>query len=120
MKQIAAALLCIFFLLLAIIGALLPVIPTVPFLLAALFFAAKVPFLQRHLLNNSKFKRFRQLLADERGKPSPIFSGISIILLWVSLTITGVMIKNLLLRIFLLMIALAVTRYLLAGCCKNK
>ena len=98
----------------------MPVIPTVPFLLAALFFAAKVPFLQRHLLNNSKFKRFRQLLADERGKPSPIFSGISIILLWVSLTITGIMIKNLLLRIFLLIIALAVTWYLLAGFRKNR
>lgn len=59
MKRIKCLFLGVVFLILGIIGLMIPVIPQVPFLIASLlFFAGCIPGLRRWLVNTKFFKKY--------------------------------------------------------------
>ncbi len=84
MKRFLFRILAILFTFLGIIGAVLPVMPTVPFLLAALYFAADEPGIRKFINSN---KLLKQYLECYQGKRPVLLSEIIITLcaLWLSL-----------------------------------
>ena len=113
MKRFFYRILSILCIILGIVGALLPVMPTVPFLLAALYFAADEPAIQDFINSNKYLKKY---LDRYQGKqPFPIFEKITVICgLWCSLSISGFLLRNKIhWQIVLAVIGLAVTIHIL-------
>jgi uncharacterized membrane protein YbaN (DUF454 family) len=113
MKKILLTFLTCLFLLLAFIGTLLPVMPTVPFLLAALFFAGKSPDLQNKLMRYSFIRKFIALYKTSDGV-SRRFKYFSVILLWLSLGFSALLSGSNRIRIILLLVGIAVSWHLLS------
>ena len=66
MKRILFPILGTFFLVLGLIGLLLPVIPQVPFLIAALlFYAGCIPGLHRWLVSTKAYQKYLQPHAEK-------------------------------------------------------
>lgn len=102
------AVICI---ILGFIGAFLPVMPTVPFLLAALILAADSPRLKKFLDQNPLCRRY---LAGYRGKrPLPWYIKYgSIAGLWLSLGVSFYLTESTNLRILIIVIGIALSSYL--------
>lgn len=84
MKRFLFRILAILFTFLGIIGAVLPVMPTVPFLLAALYFAADEPGIRKFIYSNKLLKHY---LECYQGKRPFLLSEkiITLCALWLSL-----------------------------------
>lgn len=102
------AVICI---ILGFIGAFLPVMPTVPFLLAALVLAADSPRLQNFLNHNPLCKRYLEGYRGKRPLPWYLKYG-SIAGLWLSLGISFFLTGNMYLKITILTVGVAVSCYL--------
>ena len=84
------AILCI---IAAIIGALLPVIPTVPFLLAALYFAANEPDIKNFIRKNKLFKRCLDKYRSSQGMSTTAKLTV-IVCIWLSITFSGIVLQS--------------------------
>ena len=113
MKRFFYRLLAILCIILGIIGAVLPVMPTVPFLLAALYFAADEPGIQKFINSNKYLKKY---LERYQGKqPFPLYERIAVICgLWISLSISGYFLQGRLhWQIILAIIGIAVSIHII-------
>ena len=104
------AVICI---ILGLIGAFLPVMPTVPFLLAALGLASDSPRLKKFLDNNPVCKYYLENFRNKRPLTQYI-KYFSLTGLWLSAVISFFLIGNVCLKIVIVIIAVTVT-YLLAA-----
>ena len=93
MKRFFYRILAIFFIILGIIGAFLPVMPTVPFLLAALYFAADEPGIKNFINSNRLLKKY---LDFYQGKGSvPLYEKVAVLsALWISLGFSCYILNN--------------------------
>ncbi|MBE6367969.1 MAG: DUF454 domain-containing protein [Lentisphaerae bacterium] len=112
MKQLIYRILAIFFIILGIIGIFLPVMPTVPFLLAALYFAADSPRLQYFLHHNILLKNYVECC---QGKHviSKTQCRIALVLLWLSLIVSAILVQIWYCHLILLTVGLLVSWHLL-------
>ena len=100
---------------LGIIGILLPVLPTTPFLLlAALCYAKSSSRLYNWLLNNRWFGKYITNLRE--GKGIPLSVKITVItLLWVTIGFSAIFVVHIVLvRIILILIAVGVSAHILS------
>lgn len=94
---------------LAILGIFLPLLPTTPFLLlASACFVRGSERMHRWLRNHSLFGEYLRNFEDKRALPLRA-KVITLVLLWVSMSYSISIVKPLLLRIMLLVIAIGVT-----------
>lgn len=112
MKKFLYPFFSLIFLALGIIGILLPVLPTVPFLLAALHFAAGTPVLQKHLLKIPAISYAAAIRAGHK-KISRKIKYRAVLWLYLSLTLTGVICRDWRLWILLLIVGIAVSWHLI-------
>ena len=104
----------------AFIGALLPVMPTVPFLLAALYFAANDPEIKEFIHNNRFLKKYLDYCQTSRGI-SPAVTLLALGCMWISLTVSAVLLKSTFWRTILLLTGIAGSAcVILLYCKKNK
>ena len=108
---IAAGILCS---ILGFVGIFVPVLPTTPFLLlAAACFVRSSEKLYNRLLNNRLFGNYIRNYIEGRGLPLNI-KIITITLLWVTISISIIFgVQNLIIRIILFIIALAVSFHII-------
>ena len=111
MKALIYHILAVFFIILGIIGIFLPVMPTVPFLLAALYFAADSPAIKNFMQNNKLLKHYLAVCRGEYKMSRGQFHG-SLILLWGSLVISGLAFPIWYCRLLLLAVGLGVSYHL--------
>ena len=104
----------------AFTGAVLPVMPTVPFLLAALYFAANDPEIKNFIHNNRFLKKYLDYCQTSRGiRPAATLWAIGC--MWASLAVSAVLLKSSLWRIILLLTGIAGSAcVILLYCKKNK
>ncbi|MBR7143912.1 MAG: YbaN family protein [Lentisphaeria bacterium] len=87
MKRLTYRILAIVCIVLGIIGALLPIMPTVPFLLAALYFAADEPQIQSFINSNGLLKKY--LASCQGTHPLKLYEKVFILCgLWFSMVIS--------------------------------
>ncbi len=103
-----------FFLGLGIIGIVIPLLPTTPFLLlAAACYARSSKRFYNWLLNNKLFGSYIRNYQEGKGIPLKV-KRLSILFLWLTIGITTYFFVNLLLvRIILIIIAIGVTIHIL-------
>jgi uncharacterized protein len=108
---IALGLLSVF---LGVLGIILPLLPTTPFLLLAAFFFARSSDRFLHwLLTNRWFGKYIRNYREGRGIPARE-KAISLILLWLTISTSAFyFIENMWIRLLLFAIAAAVTTHLL-------
>lgn len=95
------------------IGIFMPVLPTTPFvLIAAACFANSSPQLYEKLYKNRYFGEFLKNYKDGKGIKKTI-KVKALLFLWLSLTVSATIIKNLHLTIFLAIVGIAVTTHIL-------
>jgi uncharacterized membrane protein YbaN (DUF454 family) len=96
------------------IGILLPIVPTTPFLLlAAACYARGSKRIHRWMLRNRVFGAFIRNYVERKGI-TPRQKAVTLVFLWVMMTFTIFnMIENIVLRLFLFIIALAVSVHIL-------
>jgi uncharacterized membrane protein YbaN (DUF454 family) len=100
---------------LGILGILLPLLPTTPFLLlAAACYARSSKRFYHWLLSNRWFGKYIKNYQEKRGIPSRVkFSTISV--LWITIALSAIFAtENLLVRMVLLVVALGVTIHILS------
>ncbi len=112
MKKFFYTVLAFLFLLLGVIGIALPIMPTVPFFLAALYFAAASPILKKHLLNNRIFRYYINIYHNPQGISTRTFY-LSLAGLYFSLIISGICFRYWWAWLILLTVAVAITWHLL-------
>jgi uncharacterized membrane protein YbaN (DUF454 family) len=112
MKKFIYPVLSIIFLLLGFIGAFLPVLPTVPFLLASLHFGGKTPLLKRFLL---KFPpvRYADSIRSGRQKLPRHLKYTALTSLWLTLLLSTLICGNLWIALLLFIVGLAVSWHLI-------
>lgn len=104
-------LLCVFF---GICGIFLPLLPTTPFLLLAAFlFAKSSPRFYRWLTGNEYLNSYLLSYRYGLGVPVPVIRR-SLLLLWVTLLLSGLLWDNLYYRLLLLAVGIAVSIHLLS------
>ena len=109
MKRFFYRILAILCIILGIIGAVLPVMPTVPFLLAALYFAADDPAIQKFINSNKYLKKYLERYQNE--KTLPLYGKIAIITgLSLPLLIAGFFIKE---KVYYLIVLIAASATIL-------
>ena len=113
MKKFFYTVLAFLFLLLGVIGIALPIMPTVPFFLAALYFAAASPALKKHLLNNRIFRCYISIYRDPQGisKRTLYFSLAGT---YLSLISSGILFRRWWAWLILLTVGTVLTRHLLS------
>jgi len=97
-----------------VIGIVVPLLPTTPFLLlTSLCYAKSSKRFHTWLLNNKTFGTYIRNYHEGKGLPMKI--KISVIsLLWITITISSIIaVQNMILRILLFIIALAVTYHII-------
>jgi len=101
-------------LILGIIGIALPILPTTPFLLlASIAFAKSSKKFHRWLINNKILGSYIRNYKEGRGMPLKI-KVITLILLWVTISISVLLLKDLLwVQILLFCIATAVSIHII-------
>jgi uncharacterized protein len=99
---------------LGVLGIILPLLPTTPFLLLAAFFFARSSDRFLHwLLTNRWFGKYIRNYREGRGIPARE-KAISLILLWLTISTSAFyFIENMWIRLLLFAIAAAVTTHLL-------
>lgn len=97
----------------ALLGIVLPLLPTTPFLLlaAACFYKSSSRF-YRWLFSNSYFGNYLQDYKEKKGVPVKVKLG-ALLFLWTSLFVSVYLIPILWLRLLLMAIGIAVTLHLL-------
>ena len=102
------------FLVLAVIGVILPLVPTTPFLLlAAACYARGSKKFYNWLINNKWLGEYIKNYQEGRGIPLNI-KIITITVLWITITFSAILIvTNYLLQIILIIIAIGVTLHIL-------
>ena len=103
-----------FFISLAIAGAIIPLVPTTPFLLvaAACFFRSS-PRFYKWLLNNKLFGKYIRDYKENKGVPVNV-KLVALIFLWTSILVSAfILVPILWLQILLAGIAIAVTIHIL-------
>ena len=111
MKAVIYHILAVFFIILGIIGIFLPVMPTVPFLLAALYLAADSPAIKNFMQNNRLLKHYLEVCRGDYKMSRVQFLG-ALILLWGSLIISGLTIPIWYCRLILLAAGIGVSYHL--------
>lgn len=103
-----------FFLIIGIIGIIIPILPTTPFLLlAAACYAKGSKKFYNWLINNKWFGEYIKNYRERRGIPLSV-KIISITILWITIAFSiFIFVSNLLIQIILIVIALGVTIHLL-------
>lgn len=105
-----AGILCV---ILAIIGIVIPVLPTTPFLLLAAFlFYRSSKKLHERLLNSKVLGEYIHNYTEYRAikRKAKI---LTIILLWITLGISIIAVNNIYIRIFLLLVGISVSIHIL-------
>lgn len=105
-----AGILCV---ILAIIGIVIPVLPTTPFLLLAAFlFYRSSEKLHERLLNSKVLGEYIHNYTEYRAikRKAKI---LTIILLWITLGISIIAVNNIYIRIFLLLVGISVSIHIL-------
>ena len=98
-----------FFLVLGLIGIVLPILPTTPFLLlAASCYARSSRKFYTWLMNNRVFGQYIRNYREGKGIPLKV-KILSISILWVAIVISIFLIDNFLVRTILILIAVGVT-----------
>lgn len=107
-------LVCAGFLLLGMgmIGLLLPVWPTTPFVLAAAGCFASTPRLHARMMKLPFFRDYIQSYREKNGLPKKTVA-VSLIFLWAMLLLSALLVSSLWLRLLLLMVGAAVTTHIL-------
>jgi uncharacterized membrane protein YbaN (DUF454 family) len=98
---------------LGLIGIFLPIIPTTPLLLlAAACYSRSSTRFNNWLLNNRLFGSYIKNYREGRGMPivAKIFT---LSLLWITITISSIMLGNILISFFMLMIAVAISTHII-------
>ena len=99
---------------LGIIGIVLPLLPTTPFLLlTAACYARSSERFYNWLLNNKMFGNFIRNYREGRGIPVRV-KILSIALLWIAIIYSTIVVSILLIRIILILIATGVTIHILS------
>lgn len=112
MKKIIYTFLAFTSLLLGIIGMVLPVMPTVPFLLAALYFAGADPRIKNFIMRNRLLREYYRFCQGNTSLPGwKKYSALAV--LWLSLGVSAYMIQQLWCYITLSIIGIAVSWHLL-------
>ncbi len=97
-----------------VVGIILPILPTTPFvLLAAICFSGSSPRLYRWLCGSRYFGEFIQNYKDKSGISRTV-KVRSIVFLWVTLILSAYFSKSLTLAIILLIIGTAVTVHIIS------
>jgi len=115
LKKLALIIVGTIFLALGIVGILLPLLPTTPFLLlAATCYARSSKGLYNWLLNNRWFGNYIKNIREGKGVPLKV--KISVIsLLWVTIGCSAIFVVHIfLVRIILILIAIGVTVHILS------
>ena len=112
MKHLVFVILAWFFLLLGIIGILLPVMPTTPFLLAALYFAVESPRVQKFINSNPILKKYVEWFQGKRPL-SPKIKYASLAMVWISLSISFYFTDSAVTHIALLLVGIILSIYFL-------
>lgn len=101
------------FVTLGVFGIFLPIMPTTIFLIiASYFFMKSSPELYEKLLNNKYLGKYIKDYKEKKGMPKKAKIN-AILLLWISITISGYFFtENIYLRVLLLIIAIGVTSYI--------
>jgi len=98
---------------LGILGILLPVLPTTPFLLLAAFlFAKSSDKLHKWLLTNKLFGNYIKNYIDGKGIPLST-KVMSIVFLWITISISIYFVDIIYVRIIILLVAISVTIHIL-------
>ena len=112
MKQLFYRILAIFLVVLGVIGIFLPVMPTVPFLLAALYFAADAPEIKRFIYHNRLLSKYLECYQEKR-KVSKFMKYGMLTTLWISLGISWFWVDWWWCRAILLIVGFAVSWHLM-------
>ena len=101
------------FLIIGLIGIIIPILPTTPFLLlaAACYFKSSKKF-YNWMMNNKLFGNYIKNYLEKKGIPFKV-KLLSIIFLWITIIISSLIISNLLIEMLLFIIAVAVTIHIL-------
>ena len=101
------------FTIIGIIGIFVPILPTTPFLLlAAACYIRSSDRFYRWLINNRFFGEYIRNYMEHRGMPLKI-KILTIVSLWVTISISAVINHNLVLRIILFLVAIGVTTHII-------
>lgn len=112
MKSLLLTFIGTIFLILGIIGVLLPVLPTTPFILLSAACYGNTPKLQAKIKNLPFFKEYFRSYEEKTGIPVKTLL-ISLLFLWISIILSIVLLDSLHMKIFLGIILLSVTIHLL-------
>ena len=112
MKQIIFRILAILCLILGIIGIALPVMPTTPFLLAALYFAADYPAVKRFIRQRSWLNRYVKAYQNQGGMSNRL-KVLTLIMLWISLSVSLFFSTDTFIDLLLWLIGLTMSWYIL-------
>ncbi|MDP8238572.1 MAG: YbaN family protein [Candidatus Hatepunaea meridiana] len=114
MKKLALIIVGTIFLALGIIGILLPLLPTTPFLLLAVTcYAKSSKRLYDWLLNNKWFGNYIKNIREGKGIPLRVKISV-ILLLWITIGYSAIFIVHVfLIRMILILIAVGVTAHIL-------
>jgi uncharacterized membrane protein YbaN (DUF454 family) len=101
------------FLIIGLIGIIIPILPTTPFLLlaAACYFKSSTKF-YNWMMNNKIFGNYIKNYMEKKGIPIKV-KLISIIVLWITIIISSLIVSNILIDILLFIIAVAVSIHIL-------
>jgi len=102
-----------FSLVLGLIGIFLPIIPTTPLLLlAAACYSRSSTRFNNWLLNNRLFGSYIKNYREGRGMPigAKVFT---LSLLWITITVSSLILGNLLISFFMFMIAVAISTHII-------
>ena len=101
-----------FFLMIGLIGIVIPLLPTTPFLLlAAACYLRGSRRMYDWLLGNRIFGKYLKNYYEKRGVPTRVKIG-SVIFLWCTIGVSMILIDDLVIRIVLVMVAAGVTLHI--------
>ena len=101
-----------FFLITGLVGIVIPLLPTTPFLLlAAACYLRRSRRMYDWLLGNRIFGKYLKNYYEKRGVPTRVKIG-SVIFLWCTIGVSMILIDDLVIRIVLVMVAAGVTLHI--------
>ena len=112
MKNFILLFLATFFLLFAIIGIVLPILPTTPFIILSTTLFSCNQKIQEKILQIPIFKEYYESYKS-KNRISLKTTIISVSFLWITIITSILFIKQLLIKIFLLIVAISVTTHIL-------
>ena len=95
------------------VGVALPILPTTPFILAAFFcFGKSSKRAEKWIENNKYFGSYINNYKEKKGVPLDVKRN-SLIFLWLTLSISAIIVNSLIVRLILLIVGISVSAHIL-------